>query len=262
MSNTFNDNEAAHRESARTRNAARAAALELERERQAPRVKAKARAEDARASVLEALGTFDPLPVEKSETLARFDQRRKALAQTTQARFDAIATALGNPNLTGPEMWPKLADQCRNVLEQGAQDIGFMRSSYEAFSSAVAERLQRAKTPPPHVAPLVVEARAALRNLPESDRYRLMAAARGDLAELILYAVGAAPGLLSGVAEGKHVEMRRTLLAVGDPDLLDLEPAVEAMGANIAKAEAGLRRLIDGVADFEAAEAVRALGRV
>ena len=262
MSNTFTDNEAAHRDAAKARNAARNAAMELERERQAPRMSAKARAEDARARVPEALGTFDPLPVDKSETVARFDQRRKSLAQTTQTRFDAIATALANPNLTGPDMWPKLADQCRSALEQGASDIGFMRSSYEAFSSAVVERVQRAKTPPAQLAPLVAETRAALRALPEGDRYKLIAAARGDLAELVMYAVGAAPGLLSGVAEGKHVEMRRTLIAVRDPDLLDLEPAVEAMQANIAKAEAGLRRLIDSVADFGAADAVRALGRV
>lgn len=245
------------REHTMARNAARDALREVQQQQQAPRLRAQAKAQQAAQVTVEALGVHDKLP--DFPAFNHFALERNAVATAIKGTFESMARVFDSPQVDTAQSISQVAKLGRDKLEWASRQIAAMRGNLWEAQQDVERRTQAAMLPPGHLAGVVASARDALRSMNEDDRARLLSSARGDTATVLMYAVGGAPGFLSGVPEGKHVEMRRMLLGVRDPDLLTLEPAIPQAFAALKKMEDGISRLIGSVADFDAAKALAEL---
>lgn len=245
------------RQQTQARNAARQALDDVQRERQAPRLRAQARALEASRVTVEALGVHDKLP--DFPVFNSIVTSRASIAASVKATFDAIAQVYNSPHFEGARGVDEVARMGREALARFDTQIAAMRGRLSDSRENVNERVQKAMQPPTHLASMVASARDAMRMMKEEDRHRLVENARGNTAELLMYAIGGAPAFLCGVPEGKQMERRSELLAVRDPDLLTLEPAMPHAFAALDKMHEGITRLIGSVADFDAAKALAAL---
>jgi len=253
----LNSGDAKLRERTQLRNAAREAMADAERERQAPRLRVKAKAEHAAKVTAEALGVHEKLP--DHQLFNQLSEARAKIAQSVQATFGQISQALTNPTLDGTRSVMQVADLGRESLARHIAQVDAHRERLQAISESIEDRRQKAMQAPPHLAGMMPSARDALRAMSAEDRSNLISKAKGDAAEVIMYAVGGAPAFVSGVAEGKQLEMRMSLFGVRDPDLLVLEPGIRQAFAALDKMQAGITRLIGDVADFDTAKALAAL---
>jgi DNA-binding PadR family transcriptional regulator len=245
------------REHTQLRNAARQALRDAEQERQQPRLKVKAKADRAAAVTTEALGVHDSLP--DHHVFNTLTEARTKIAKEVQQTFAHISQALGSTQLDGTQAVTRVAELGREALGRHMTQVDSIRQQIHGISGSVDDRIRSAMQPPAHLAGMMQSARDALRAMPAEERSNLMARAKGDTAEVILYAVGGAPAFLSGVHEGKRMQVRMELIGVRDPDLLLLEPGMKQALAALDKMQAGITRLIGEVADFDAAKALTAL---
>ncbi len=256
---TRNNDEGEHRlrDHTQLRNAAREALRDAEQERQHPRLRVKAKAERAAMATIEALGVYDKLPDHHVfNTLA---ESRTKIASEVQQTFAHISQALGSTHLDGAQAVTRVAELGREALGRHITQVNALRQKMQGISESVDDRIRSAMQPPAHLGGMMQSARDALRAMPAEERSKLVASAKGDTAEVILYAAGGAPAFLTGVHEGKQMELRTELMGVRDPDLLLLEPGMKQALAALDKMQAGIARLIGEVADFDAAKALAAL---
>lgn len=242
------------RERAQTNMAVRDAMRQVEREQQAPRLRVQRNARDAASRVDEALGVFDALP--EHPDFNHFALERKAVANALKSAFNSMVAAYDSPQLDSPQVIEHAAKVGGEKLEWGKRQVAAMRKGLQEAQRDIEKRVEGALQTPQRIAGVVASARDALRTMDPAERERLLESATGDTAQVIRYAIGSAPGFLSGVPEGKHVLMRRELLGLHDPALIALEPAVQQAFAQLAKLEEGMARLVGGVADFSAAKAL------
>lgn len=253
MQKTIEQAEERRRERVRFQNAAQDALVAQQKAAQAPRLRAKARAEQAAAGTVEALGYAElpDMPVFNQVTTAR-----ASMAKSVAATFAAMGRVFDNDELDGPKGIAQVATIGRETLAQHSQTIDGLRTALAREQREVEERVQRAMTPPPHLARMVEQARDALRVLPAGERDELISKAKGEESIILLYAIGAAPAFLTGVQKGDQMQKRGVLLALRDPPLLQLEPGLGAAREAVDKMEEGLHRLINSVANFEGAQAL------
>ena len=245
------------RQQAQARNAARQALDEVQRERQAPRLRAQAKAAHAAKVTPEALGVHDKLP--DHHVFNQFSESRAKIAQSVQATFVQMGQALASPQLEGTQAITQVAALARDSLARHMTQIDEHRTRLSGINESIDDRKIRAMQPPPHLASMVTSARDALRAMKDEDRMRLIANAKGDTAELLLYAIGGAPAFVSGVAEGKQIEKRTELLTVRDAEILMLEPGMQQAFGALDKMQAAIARLLGDTVDHSAADALTAL---
>lgn len=242
---------------AQARNAARHALDEVQRERQAPRLRAQAKAHQAAQVTAEALGVHDKLP--DHHVFNQLSESRAKIAQSVQATFAQMGQALASPQLEGTQAITQVASLARDSLARHMTQIDEHRTRLSAINESIEDRKVRAMQPPPHLASIVASARDALRAMKDEDRTRLIANAKEDAAELLMFAIGGAPAFVSGVAEGKQMEKRTELLTLRDAEVLMLEPGMRQAFAALHKMELAIARLLGDTVDHSAADALKAL---
>lgn len=242
---------------AQARNAARQALDEVARERQAPRLRAQAKADQAAKVTPEALGVHDKLP--DHHVFNQLSESRAKIAQSVQATFAQMSQALASPQLEATQAITQVAALSRDSLARHMTQIDEHRSRLSGINESIVDRKIKAMQPPPHLASMVASARDALREMKDEDRMRLIANAKGEGAELLLYAIGGAPAFVSGVAEGKQMEKRTELLTLRDAEVLMLEPGMRQALAALDKMQAAIARLLGDTVDNNAADALKAL---
>ena len=245
------------RQQVQARTAARQALDEVARERQAPRLRAQAKAAQAAKVTPEALGVHDKLP--DHHLFDQLSEARKKIAESVQATFAQMGQALASPQLEGTQAISQVAALARDSLAKHMTHIDEHRTRLSAISESIEDRKIKALQPPPHLASVVTSARDALRGMKDEDRQRLIANAKGDTAELLMFAIGGAPAFVSGVAEGKQMEKRTELLTIRDPEVLMLEPGMQQAFAALDKMQAAIARLLGDTVDHSAADALKAL---
>ena len=242
------------KERVRFRNEAQLMMEEDKRRIAAPRLRAKARAEYAASVAIESLGVHDALP--DSPEFNHLRTSREGIHKSVVSTFEAMGRVFDSEHLDSTQGIAQVAKIGRETLGKYIGQIGDLRISVQRLQGEVEERLQKAMTPPAHLARLVEQARDALRSMSAKDRDTLIANARSEEGIILAYAVGAAPSFLSGVQAGQREEKRSMLLGLRDPKLLSLEPGVAKAYAALDKMEAGIAKLIGSVADFDAAQAL------
>lgn len=245
------------RQQAQARNAARQALDEVQRERQAPRLRAQARADQAAKVTPEALGVHDKLP--DHHVFNQLSESRAKIAQSVQATFAQMSRALASPQLEGTQAITQVAALARDSLARHMTQIDEHRARLSGINESIVDRKIKAMQPPTHLASMVASARDALRGMKEEDRHRLMTNAKGDTAEVLMYAIGGAPAFLCGVPEGKQMETRTELLSIRDSEVLMLEPGMREAFAALDKMQAAIARLLGDTVDHSAADALKAL---
>lgn len=167
-----------------------------------------------------------------------------------------------NTALTSGERLMATADAVGRKRNEVMELVDVIRQRATKQQAHIAGLVKTTVKPPPGTEGIVPEVRAHLRSLNEAQRSRLLNTTKGDDALTLMHAVASAPAFLSGVVEGKRMEMRGTLIAVYRPELFELEGGVAEGLALLDKASARFNDLVNDHVDFESAAELRKLGEV
>jgi hypothetical protein len=217
-----------------------------------------------RRRAMQAIDTFNPA-VFKERCQAHGDDPSRAFrddtAKSLEEMHNALSTMRRNPTRNAAQIEIDAADMVRKQATDRHVLFDVKRNGLLQRQEAIQNEVEATMQPPRAAwAALAPELRTMLRGMPEAERYRLLNAAQGTDDYLpLLYAVAGAPCALSGVAAGKHAEMRNTVLGLRNPKLLSQPAQLKRELVLLDKCEQGFQRSIAEFVDFARADALKQL---
>jgi len=175
--------------------------------------------------------------------------------------FQTMERIQKNVRLTAGAQAIEIGNEVRKRMESALTVADVARQRLKDMQERTATRVEMTLRPPhSYMAALLPELRAHLRSLTETKRYDLVAKeSNGADALVYLHAIAGAPPALSGIAPGRHAELRDMLLAVKDPSLLGMEAGFERELQLLERAAKGFEEQIRDHVNFEMADELRKL---
>ncbi len=168
-----------------------------------------------------------------------------------------------NPTLNAAQVEVAVADIVQGRVNRLLAECDDETLRIDAAEREVEQGIDTALSPArPEWYALGAEYRAALLDMTSDERWDFVKSMEGTrYAPLLRYAIASVPPELSGVSPTQHTEAVTTLLAIKDPDLLTRPADLRKRRAALAKAVEGIQTTAAELADFEKADAIKALAQ-
>jgi hypothetical protein len=166
-----------------------------------------------------------------------------------------------NPTQNAAQIEMAVADAVRDRVDRLLAECEEQGKVIDTMERTVEQGIDAALCPPrPEWYGLATEYRAALLDMTDEQRDAFIDRVQGTRdAPLLRFAIASVPPELSGVSFGVHKAQLDTLLALKDPALLTRPKDLVKRRAALAVAKDGIQRTAAELADFDKADAIRAL---
>lgn len=168
-----------------------------------------------------------------------------------------------NPTLNAAQVELAVADTVRGRVDRLLAECEDEAKRIDAAEHEVEQGIDSALSPArPEWYRQAEEYRAAMLDMGEEQRWDFVERLEGTrYAALLRYAIASVPPELSGVSPSLHRDAVDMLIAIKDPDLLTRPADLRKRRAALAVAIEGIRTTAADLADFEKADAIKALSQ-